>query len=108
LSPVNDSTWIMSTTVVASTTILTVTVEGVGQVPVTVTEHGAGRPFPMLHGGAGATVGGQLRRPAGEGRIGPGPGFRPTRGSARRRARRAWIASVPWPASTRGCSMTSG
>ena len=40
-------------TTVARTTVLTVTVDGVGPVPVTVTEHGAGRPFLLLHGGAG-------------------------------------------------------
>jgi pimeloyl-ACP methyl ester carboxylesterase len=31
----------------------TVTVPGLGPVPVTVTERGAGRPFLLLHGGAG-------------------------------------------------------
>jgi pimeloyl-ACP methyl ester carboxylesterase/mannose-6-phosphate isomerase-like protein (cupin superfamily) len=31
----------------------TVTLDGVGPVPVTVTERGAGRPFLLLHGGAG-------------------------------------------------------
>ncbi len=31
----------------------TVTVPGLGAVPVTVTERGAGRPFLLLHGGAG-------------------------------------------------------
>jgi pimeloyl-ACP methyl ester carboxylesterase len=35
------------------TTVLTVTVDGAGPVPVTVTEHGDGRPFLLLHGGAG-------------------------------------------------------
>ena len=35
------------------TTVLTVTVEGAGPVPVTVTERGDGRPFLLLHGGAG-------------------------------------------------------
>jgi pimeloyl-ACP methyl ester carboxylesterase len=40
-------------TTAASTTQLTVTVDGIGPVPVTVTEHGAGRPFLLLHGGAG-------------------------------------------------------
>jgi pimeloyl-ACP methyl ester carboxylesterase len=34
-------------------TTLDVTVDGIGPVPVTVTEHGAGRPFLLLHGGAG-------------------------------------------------------
>jgi pimeloyl-ACP methyl ester carboxylesterase/mannose-6-phosphate isomerase-like protein (cupin superfamily) len=38
---------------VARTTTLDVTVDGIGAVPVTVTEHGAGRPFLLLHGGAG-------------------------------------------------------
>jgi pimeloyl-ACP methyl ester carboxylesterase/mannose-6-phosphate isomerase-like protein (cupin superfamily) len=38
----------------ARTTTLHVTVDGIGSVPVTVTEHGAGRPFLLLHGGAGA------------------------------------------------------
>jgi pimeloyl-ACP methyl ester carboxylesterase/quercetin dioxygenase-like cupin family protein len=37
----------------ARATVLTVTVDGVGPVPVTVTEHGEGRPFLLLHGGAG-------------------------------------------------------
>jgi pimeloyl-ACP methyl ester carboxylesterase len=37
----------------ASTTVVTVTVDGIGPVPVTVTERGSGRPFLLLHGGAG-------------------------------------------------------
>jgi len=37
----------------ADTTVVTVTVEGIGPVPVTVTERGGGRPFLLLHGGAG-------------------------------------------------------
>jgi len=37
----------------ADTTVVTVTVEGIGTVPVTVTERGEGRPFLLLHGGAG-------------------------------------------------------
>jgi pimeloyl-ACP methyl ester carboxylesterase/quercetin dioxygenase-like cupin family protein len=37
----------------ASTTTHTVTVPGIGAVPVTVTERGEGRPFLLLHGGAG-------------------------------------------------------
>ncbi|MGH3202991.1 MAG: hypothetical protein ACRDOA_18905 [Streptosporangiaceae bacterium] len=37
----------------AKTTVATVTVEGIGAVPVTVTERGEGRPFLLLHGGAG-------------------------------------------------------
>jgi pimeloyl-ACP methyl ester carboxylesterase/quercetin dioxygenase-like cupin family protein len=37
-----------------TTTTLNVTVDGIGPVPVTVTEHGDGRPFLLLHGGAGA------------------------------------------------------
>ena len=37
----------------ADTTVVTVTVEGIGPVPVTVTERGEGRPFLLLHGGAG-------------------------------------------------------
>jgi len=37
----------------ASTTAVTVTVDGIGPVPVTVTERGGGRPFLLLHGGAG-------------------------------------------------------
>jgi pimeloyl-ACP methyl ester carboxylesterase/mannose-6-phosphate isomerase-like protein (cupin superfamily) len=40
-------------TTAARTTTLDVTVDGIGPVPVTVTEHGAGRPFLLLHGGAG-------------------------------------------------------
>jgi pimeloyl-ACP methyl ester carboxylesterase len=35
------------------TTILSVTADGIGPVPVTVTERGGGRPFLLLHGGAG-------------------------------------------------------
>jgi pimeloyl-ACP methyl ester carboxylesterase len=41
------------TTVASTTAIVTVTVDGIGAVPVTVTEHGDGRPFLLLHGGAG-------------------------------------------------------
>ena len=37
----------------ASTTQLNVTVDGLGPVPVSLTEHGSGRPFLLLHGGAG-------------------------------------------------------
>jgi pimeloyl-ACP methyl ester carboxylesterase len=37
----------------ADTTVVTVTVEGIGPVPVTVSERGEGRPFLLLHGGAG-------------------------------------------------------
>ena len=37
----------------ANTTVVTVTVDGIGAVPVTVTERGEGRPFLLLHGGAG-------------------------------------------------------
>jgi len=37
----------------ASTTTHTVTVPGIGAVPVTFTERGEGRPFLLLHGGAG-------------------------------------------------------
>ena len=37
----------------ATTTVVTVTVDGIGAVPVTVTERGEGRPFLLLHGGAG-------------------------------------------------------
>ncbi len=36
-----------------STSIRTVTASGIGPVPVTLTERGAGRPFLLLHGGAG-------------------------------------------------------
>ena len=36
-----------------STTQLNVTVDGIGPVPVSLTEHGSGRPFLLLHGGAG-------------------------------------------------------
>src|ERR1700722_4116823 len=35
------------------TTIVTVSVDGIGPVPVTVTDRGEGRPFLLLHGGAG-------------------------------------------------------
>jgi pimeloyl-ACP methyl ester carboxylesterase/quercetin dioxygenase-like cupin family protein len=41
-------------TTVINTSTLRVTVDGAGPVPVTVTEHGEGRPFLLLHGGAGA------------------------------------------------------
>ncbi len=41
-------------TTVARTTTVQVTVDGIGPVPVTVAEHGDGRPFLLLHGGAGA------------------------------------------------------
>ncbi|MGP0025290.1 MAG: alpha/beta fold hydrolase [Streptosporangiaceae bacterium] len=37
----------------ASTSTYTVTVAGIGPVPVTVTKRGEGRPFLLLHGGAG-------------------------------------------------------
>src|SRR5580704_19306228 len=39
----------------AETTVVTVSVDGIGDVPVTVTvtERGQGRPFLLLHGGAG-------------------------------------------------------
>ena len=37
----------------ATTTTRTVPVDGIGPVPVTVTERGQGRPFLLLHGGAG-------------------------------------------------------
>lgn len=40
-------------TVTATTTTYRVPVEGIGPVPVTVTERGEGRPYLMLHGGAG-------------------------------------------------------
>ena len=36
-----------------STATATVTVDGIGPVPLTVTERGEGRPFLVLHGGAG-------------------------------------------------------
>src|SRR5450631_236973 len=38
----------------ASTNAYTVTVDGIGPVPVTVTQRGEGRPFLLLHGGAGS------------------------------------------------------
>jgi len=37
----------------AETTVVTVSVDGIGEVPVAVTERGQGRPFLLLHGGAG-------------------------------------------------------
>ena len=37
----------------ANSTVVSVTVDGIGPVPVTVTERGEGRPFLLLHGGAG-------------------------------------------------------
>src|SRR5579862_9545212 len=36
-----------------NTTVVTVPVDGIGAVPVTVTEYGSGRAFLVLHGGAG-------------------------------------------------------
>ena len=39
-----------------TTTTLNVTVDGIGPVPVTVTEHGDGRPFLLLHGGEGRSA----------------------------------------------------
>jgi pimeloyl-ACP methyl ester carboxylesterase len=48
----------------------TVTVPGLGPVPVSVTEHGAGRPFLVLHGGAGPqSVDGFAGQLAGSGRV---------------------------------------
>ena len=41
------------TSVPATTTTRTVPVDGIGPVPVTVTERGHGRPYLVLHGGAG-------------------------------------------------------
>jgi pimeloyl-ACP methyl ester carboxylesterase/mannose-6-phosphate isomerase-like protein (cupin superfamily) len=38
----------------ASTNAYTVIVDGIGPVPVTVTQRGEGRPFLLLHGGAGS------------------------------------------------------
>ena len=38
----------------ARTNTYTVTVDGIGPVPVTVTQRGEGRPFLLLHGGAGS------------------------------------------------------
>ncbi len=40
-------------TTTTSTATRTVTVDGIGPVPVTVAERGEGRPFLLLHGGAG-------------------------------------------------------
>ena len=37
----------------ADTTVVTVTVDGIGPVPVTVTQRGEGHPYLLLHGGAG-------------------------------------------------------
>ncbi len=37
----------------ANTTVVSVTVDGIEAVPVTVSERGEGRPFLLLHGGAG-------------------------------------------------------
>jgi pimeloyl-ACP methyl ester carboxylesterase len=48
----------------------TVSVPGLGPVPVTVTERGAGRPFLVLHGGAGPqSVDGLADRLAASGRV---------------------------------------
>ena len=41
------------TTAASTTAVVTVTVDGIGAVPVTVTDQGGGRPFLLLHGGAG-------------------------------------------------------
>jgi pimeloyl-ACP methyl ester carboxylesterase/mannose-6-phosphate isomerase-like protein (cupin superfamily) len=41
-------------TTVTNTKTLRVTADGIGEVPVTVTEQGEGRSFLLLHGGAGA------------------------------------------------------
>jgi pimeloyl-ACP methyl ester carboxylesterase len=38
---------------ITTSSTVTVSLDGVGQVPVTVTEQGAGQPVLMLHGGAG-------------------------------------------------------
>ena len=43
----------LPTTTGPTTTTVTVTVDGVGALPVTVTERGHGRPVLLLHGGAG-------------------------------------------------------
>src|SRR5579864_8519465 len=40
-------------TVASTTAIVTVTVDGIGAVPVSMTEYGDGPPFLLLHGGAG-------------------------------------------------------
>jgi pimeloyl-ACP methyl ester carboxylesterase len=40
-------------TTAVSTNVVNVTVDGIGPVPVTVTERGDGRPVLLLHGGAG-------------------------------------------------------
>ena len=40
-------------TIATTTATQSLTVDGVGPVDVTFTERGAGRPFLMLHGGAG-------------------------------------------------------
>ena len=96
------------TTAASTTAIVTVTADGIGAVPVTVTEHGGGRPFLLLHGGAGPQSVDGFRRSAGGRGSRPGCWCRPTRGSAARPARRAWTACPPWPASMPGCSTNSG
>jgi pimeloyl-ACP methyl ester carboxylesterase len=40
-------------TTAGTTTVLTVTLDDVGPVPLTLADHGHGRPFLLLHGGAG-------------------------------------------------------
>ncbi len=83
----------------ASTNTYTVTVDGIGPVPVTVTQRGEGRPFLLLHGGAGPqSVDGfaELLASAEPARVTP----RCTPASAAPPARRTWTACRDWPSST--------
>ena len=85
----------------------TVTADGIGAVPVTVTERGEGRPFLLLHGGAGPqSVDGFAALLASSGPAGCSP--RCTRDSAGLPARRAWPACRAWRGSMSSCSPTSG
>ena len=91
----------------ANTTVVSVTVDGMGAVPVTVTERGEGRPFLLLHGGAGPqSVDGFADLLATQE---PARVIVPTHpGSAGRHARRGWTVSGCWAACTPGCSTSSG
>ena len=88
--------------------LVTVTVDGIGAVPVTVTEHGDGRPFLLLHGGAGpqsvdgfADLLATPSRPGCSCRPHPGFGGTPAPGGPGQHAGTG-------PASTPGCSTNSG
>lgn len=85
----------------------TVTADGLGPVPVSYTERGAGRPVLLLHGGAGP----QSVTGFGDLLAGSGPArssSRSTPGSAARRAPGRSPAWRAWPGSTPSCWTTSG